>query len=350
MNQPRIESIEIIDYSDLVGSGDDAHLVAVRAAGHTGWYGPVSGPAAALLDACVASLAIGASVVDHDRLLVQLQRGLGAPLGAVASWAIGALDCAVWDLHGRLEGSPVSVLLGASGDQTAVPAYASWLRLDVSVGSTAHLVRRVANQGWRSTKWGLRPDPRLEIEADAKRLALVVQRVSEAAGAPTAFDALWAWDEALMLRFSELVDPARLVWLEEPLDTYDMEGYGLLTASHPPLALGERLRLGDDPTPLLGLRALSAFTLDVVGCGGLTAALSLVRRAIAAGVPVYPHGRSLVPAVHLAAAFPDNVLAVEYQMQWEPRRQTLFTDPIRHDAGRLLVPEAPGLGLTPRRQ
>ncbi|GAA3766780.1 mandelate racemase/muconate lactonizing enzyme family protein [Plantactinospora mayteni] len=350
MSRPRIESIETVDCSDLVMPGDDAYLIAVRAAGHTGWYGPVSGPVAILLDTCVAPFAIGVPVVDHDNLLIRLHRALGAPLGTLASWAIGALDCAVWDLHGRMEERPVSVLLGSSGDQSAVPAYASWLRLDLGAGFSARMVRRVAGQGWWFTKWSLRPDPQLDVEADAKRLALIVRQVSETVGAPAAFDALWSWDDALMLRFGELVDPAGLVWLEEPLNAYDMARYGALATPRPPLALGERLHLGDDPMPLLGLPALRAFTPDVVGCGGLTAALSMVRQAMAIGVPVYPHGRSLVPAVHLAAAFPDAVAAVEYQVQWEPRRQTLFVDPIQCDAGRALVPEAPGLGLTPRRR
>jgi L-alanine-DL-glutamate epimerase-like enolase superfamily enzyme len=268
----------------------------------------------------------------------------------MTSWAVGALDCAVWDLHARAEGCPVAALLSAAGHRASVPAYASWLRLDVDAAPNTDSISRVASEGWRFTKWGLRPNPRLDVEDDAHRLAMLVKGVAEVAGAPAAFDALWAWDQALTLRFSEVVDQAGLVWLEEPLSTYNLPCYAALAASGPSVALGERLHLGDDPTGLLRLTGLGAFTLDVVGCGGLTTATRLTEQARAAGVPVYPHGRSLVPAVHLAAAFPDAVAAVEYQVQWEPRRQQLFTETMPCDGGQVLVPVAPGLGPVPRRR
>src|SRR2546428_474443 len=70
-----------------------------------------------------------------------------------------------------------------------------------------------------------------------------------------------------------------------------------------------------------------AFTLDVVGCGGLTRAVELLEQACVAGIPIFPHGRSLIPAVHLAAAYPHAVTAAEYQLQWEPTRQLLYAEP-----------------------
>lgn len=113
------------------------------------------------------------------------------------------------------------------------------------------------------------------------------------------------------------------------------------------VAVGERLFVNGDGPALLELRP-RALTLDVVACGGLTRAIDLVEAARACGVPVYPHGRSFVPSVHLAAAFPDAVPAVEYRLQWEPARQRRYADPWLPTHGTANIPTAPGLGAAPR--
>ncbi len=344
----RIEKVSTIDCSDLVDPGDDTHLVAVHGAGLVGWYGPVSAATAALVEGCIGQLAVGSRVVDHDGLAVRLRRELGPQAGALTSWAVGALDCAAWDLHGRAEQRPVAELLGSVPARTDAAAYASWLRLDISDVANGDAIRGLADRGWQFTKWGLRADPRLTADADAERLMKLIQWVSDTAAARSAFDALWTWNSTLTAKMAGIADLTALVWVEEPLADYDQVDYAEVLAGAMPLALGERLTFGDDPTWLLD-RQPAAFTPDVVGCGGLTAAVGLVQLARAAGVPVYPHGRSLLPALHLAAAYPDVIPAVEYQVQWEPRRQRLFTDPIEHSTGRIHVPQTPGLGPVPRR-
>ncbi|UQU64775.1 hypothetical protein COUCH_38600 [Couchioplanes caeruleus] len=350
MNGLIIDKVEIIDCTDLIGPGDDGHLVAVHAAGQIGWYGPVSVAAATALDGSLAASAIGTDVTDHAGLLSALHAASAKSGDAVTSWAVGALDCAVWDVHARIEQRPVAALLSTTA-RSHVPAYASWLTLDVQLAD-AETIRRITSQDWQFTKWSLRRSRGLPIADDARRMAGVVHQVAEAAGSPAAFDALWTWDPTLALRFSEQVDHAKMIWLEEPLASYDGTGYSDIATAcpYPALALGERLHLGDDPKELLVLPNLGALTIDVVGCGGLTVAAELVAEAAAASVPVYPHGRSLLPAVHLAAAFPEAIAAVEYQLQWEPHRQLLFTDPLECEGGQVVVPSAPGLGPTPRRR
>jgi L-alanine-DL-glutamate epimerase-like enolase superfamily enzyme len=348
MNDLNIDKVEIVDCTDLVGPGDDGHLVAVHAAGQIGWYGPVSVAAATALDGSLATSAIGVDVTDHSGLLSALHGASAKPGDAVTSWAVGALDCAVWDLHARIEQKPVAALLSTTA-RSHVPAYASWLTLDVQLAD-AETIQRVAGQDWQFTKWSLRRSHGLPVADDAMRMAGVVHQVAEATGAPAAFDALWTWDPTLALGFSEQADHAKMIWLEEPLGTHDGTGYSDFATECPPLALGERLHLGDDPKELLALPNLGALTIDVVGCGGLTVAAGLVAEAAAAGVPVYPHGRSLLPAVHIAAAFPEAIAAVEYQLQWEPHRQLLFTGPLECEGGQVVVPSAPGLGPAPRRR
>lgn len=81
---------------------------------------------------------------------------------------------------------------------------------------------------------------------------------------------------------------------------------------------------------------------------GLTRAIELTTAASAASIPVFPHGRSLVPAIHLAAAFPHTVGALEYRLQWEPQRQQSYVRPCLPRHGEITISGAPGLGTTPR--
>lgn len=348
MSDVVIDAVGIVDCTALAGPGDDTQIVAVHAGRYTGWYGPVAAHPAMLIHRRLGRVLIGTAVTDHNGVQARLRSAAGAVIEASASWAIGALDCAVWDLHGRIERRTVAQLLTRSEACDTVPAYGSWLRLDIGQSRTREAARRVADEGWAFTKWGLRRRSN-DIQSEAKLLAETAQEVARAAGAPVAIDALSTWDTTFTQTFTDTVDPAAITWLEEPLPGYDLDGYARLTPHAIPLALGEHLKVDDDPEALLIRAAPGAFTIDVVGCGGLTAAVAALDHAEGVGIPVYPHGRSLLPALHLAAAYPGIVPAVEYQIQWQPRRQRLFHEPLARDGGQLALPGPSGLGATPRR-
>jgi len=339
----RVEWIDVVTVAGVESC--DRAFVAVHAAGHTGWYGPMAeayGPAAEQFGEAV----IGEPVTGHRRV-GQMLRSACDPGDKAHSWAAGAIDCAIWDLHGRLAGVPVAALLAAS-PASAVLAYASWLRLDVFDRGNMGAVAATAAHPWQFTKWGLRVDDPDAASVRATGLAAAASRSARRAGGQVALDALGTWTPQLVEAFADQVDPSTLMWLEDPLPRHNLDQYRVLAATGLPFAVGERLLAGDDPAKLIDVVRPAAFTLDVVGCGGLTRAIDLVALAGSAGVPVYPHGRSLVPAVHLAAAFPDTVVAVEYQLQWEPVRRSLYAESWLPHLGQLRVPATPGLGVTPR--
>jgi L-alanine-DL-glutamate epimerase-like enolase superfamily enzyme len=227
-----------------------------------------------------------------------------------------------------------------------VAAYASWLRLDVAGKKSTDHVARVGDDGWRFTKWGLRRVPGSTSAAEADRLVAAVDHVVHTLGQAAAFDALFTWDVGLARRFARDVDVSIIRWLEDPLVGWAAPGYHEL-GERLPLALGERLLAVDNPAPILAINP-AAFTVDVIGCGGLTRAVELIAAAHSAGIPTYAHGRSFIPALHLAAAFPHAVPAVEYQVQWMPRRQRLYAHRWVPQRGYIQLPDVPGLGATPR--
>lgn len=344
-----VEQVELVDLRSEAGPGDHGFFVGVRGGGCWGWYGPVSEAVARFAAEALADAVLGAQVTDHWLLLDRLRTKAGnfriSTDRRTASRAVGAVDCALWDLDGHLTGKPVARLLSQQPlDNVAV--YAAWLSFDLTASSAAEQVTRVAQDGWQFTKWGLR-FPGSGWGTDAADLHLIAKRVAHWAGGRAAFDAVRTWDIALTRDFAR-PDLAWLLWLEDPLPNEFDANYRRLGSCGLPLALGERVLVDDEPHDLFTLPGLRAFTLDVVGCGGLTRAVDLISAARAHGIDVVPHGRSLIPALHLAAAHPDIVPYVEYQIPWEPHRQSLYTTPHAPKHGRIALGQTPGLGFAPR--
>ena len=340
---PTIETVRVVATNAM--PGDDAWFIMLNARGQTGWYGPVSAEIGQYVEQRLSHAVIGELATNHYGLHAALCRAIGEKTTPVASWAVGTVDCAAWDLHGQLVQAPVAELL-ADSPERVVPLYASWLSLNISLPTPAAIVEHVSRSGWRFTKWGLRRGPEKDAGVEAARLAAAIKAVAGALGRAAAFDAVFTWDAALTELVADQVDPADVLWLEDPLSNYDSESYKSL-AVKAPLAVGERVLVHVDGQRLLGLRP-RAFTLDVVACGGLTRAVDLVAAADAQGIHVYPHGRSFVPAIHLAAAYPDAIPAVEYRLRWEPARQHRYVCPFQPERGIITVPRSPGLGATPR--
>ncbi|MEU9079656.1 enolase C-terminal domain-like protein [Kitasatospora sp. NPDC048538] len=343
-----IDKVETMLVGAGAAAGDDTVFVTVHGGGRTGWYGPVSEPVGRAVDA-LSYAAIGHLVTDHDGHRARLQVAAGGLVGSVAEWAVGAVDCALWDLHGRLADRPVADLLAPPASRSSVPAYASWLRVDLSGPPAPGVPTQVADEGWAFTKWGLRRRPDATTATEASHLLQSVDRAAEILGKGFAVDAVGTWSPELATAFAKRFDNPALTWLEDPLPEHYLRIYHRLANAGLPVAVGERLRPDEDLPMLFDQVRPKALTIDVVGCGGLTRAVEITAAARKVGVPVYPHGRSMVPGIHLAAAFPDAVPAVEYRRQWEPRRQTLYAEPWTPDHGHLPSPRTPGLGTQPRR-
>jgi L-alanine-DL-glutamate epimerase-like enolase superfamily enzyme len=328
MTTGKIQRIDVIDLAGQAPSDAvDVMFAAVRTSEGTGWYGPVTRE-------------IGHRIKELAPLIVDLGGPGVIPCkagDAVTSWALGTVDCALWDLRGQAAGQPVAALLAPARVAAPVRAYASCLACQLTDPLATEAVTGAVRHGWAFTKWGLRAEPGVT----ARQMADGVTRAATAAGQPVAVDAVRTWDPALYAAFASLADPGTLIWLEDPLPAADGHPGGV------PVALGERLALGESLSALLGPVTPAALCIDVVGCGGLTRALAVCAQAREIGVPVYPHGRSLVPGTHLAVAFPDAVPAVEYRLRWEPARQELLARPVRPDAGFIPPPRAAGLGTTP---
>lgn len=348
MSDPRIEGLDIVALPQSSVKADiDSVFVALHSEGVTGWYGPVSGVVATYIDSAVRQHIVDRPFMDYRKMLAGLSRSLGSQLAATASWAVGAVDCALWDLRSKLTGIPVARLLSpAPAPDRMVRLYASWLTLDLMDPVSDREIESVGVGEWLFAKWGLRRRQGAQEGYEVARLVEAVHRAAGLLDGPSAFDAVFTWDASMTSRFANVVDRSMILWVEDPLPRSSSLEYRAL-AEQLPLAVGERVGIDTEVAPILNF-SLRAFTIDVVGCGGLSSAVQLTRAAASAGTPVFPHGRSFIPALHLASAFPDAIPAVEYQVQWEPHRQAMYEEPWLPVDACLSVPDSPGLGTAPR--
>ncbi|WP_333743010.1 enolase C-terminal domain-like protein [Streptomyces ardesiacus] len=338
--------VERLDES-VAGSwkaGDSQYAVVVEAGGDIGVYAPIDELPAALVATRLGQSALRHPVADHTGLLHRLLAELGPHAEGLGRWAVGVLDCAVWDLHGRLADLPVAALL-SNRPARRVPVYASWLSLDLAAASAADSVKATAGEGYTFTKWALRGG------AKAAEMVLLAKHAAAWAGHSVAVDALGTWGHLQTTKIAPLLAPETVRWVEDPLPRTDQVAYRHLRRHTQGLrvAFGERLSHTEDAKALLERCRPEAFTFDAVWCGGITEARTWLSAAHDANVPVHLHGRAFLPAVHLAAALPDAAGAVEYQVVWEPRRQRTLRGVLRPDGGHVALPDRPGLGLEVRR-
>ena len=261
----------------------------------------------------------------------------GASVGrsGLATQALGAFDVALWDLKARRAGLPLAKLLGAWRDSVACyNTSGGFLHTPLEqllVNAAASVERGI---GGIKLKVG-QPDRALDVQ----RVEAVRRHLGD--HVPLMVDANQQWDRPTAQRMCRTFEDFDLVWIEEPLDAYDHEGHAALAARFDtPIATGEMLTSVAEHGELIRHRAADYLMPDAPRVGGITPFLRIASQAEAAGLMLAPHF-AMELHVHLAAAYPTETW-VEHFDWLEP----LFNERLEVRAGRMLVPDRPGLGLS----
>jgi L-alanine-DL-glutamate epimerase-like enolase superfamily enzyme len=151
------------------------------------------------------------------------------------------------------------------------------------------------------------------------------------------------------IRLGRAIAPYRPLWFEEPVPPDDAAGMAeVARGTDLPVATGERLTTRWEFAPLLAARAVSIVQPATGRSGGLWETKKIAALAEAAGAQVAPHLYAgpveWAANVHLAATCP-NLLLVETIGTGGDFHRRLIGEAIRFEAGHLIPPEAPGLGI-----
>lgn len=254
--------------------------------------------------------------------------------GGPVSFAIAAVDTALWDLRGRSLGEPLWRLLG--GHKPEVRAYAGNIDLNFPKEKLLEGVSRSLAAGYKSIKMRLgKPSLREDVERVAAVRDLIGPDIELMADANEA----WRTDQA-MRAFHALRD-FNLVWIEEPIRPDDYEGYAHLRAHGGiPIAAGENLHTLAEFTALISARGVDFPEPDLTTCGGITPWMKVAALAEAHGLPVTSHGAHDVH-VHLLAAVPNAAYLEVHAFGLE----RFMAAPLQMRDGMAIAPDRPGHGI-----
>lgn len=296
---------------------------------------------------------IGLDVLDVEevhRRLTTANRVLG-----VRAWFV---ETAFWDIRGKAEGKTIAELLGSS--ETIIRAYASTGQLR-SPSEAADHAASVLKEGFAGIKIRTRHET---IEDDIAMVKAVREEIGDDIALMCDANQGWrvdtfapgpVWDIERATKAAQAMEKFDVVWLEEPLDMYDLDGYAeLRKRTKTPIAAGE---LHGDPGLVRLLMAADGVDIvqpDLTFTGGITGAWSLVSESVERGLRFTPHtwtnGLGLAANLQVAVAAP-NCDWLEFPFDppgWVPEaRDAMLTQPFEIDArGHVSLPDAPGLGVT----
>ena len=298
-------------------------------------------PVAAVIDDHLAPQLVGQDGFAIERLadmMFRLTKFYGST--GLASYAISAVDLALWDAKGKALGQPVYSLIGGA-QKERLYCYSTGNDIDwyQEVGFTAH--KLACPYGPADGLAGLRKN--VELVAGA--------REQVGADCELMLDCWMAFDVDYTVRLAEALRPHRLKWIEECLIPEDFDAHAELRARLPwqTLTTGEHWYTHVPFQYAIKHDLVDILQPDIEWVGGLTTCIKIAHAAEAAGKKVILHAGARTPyGQHFSVAMPA-VPWIEYFIGEDPgvplREGTWLPGMPYAVDGWLEVSDAPGFGL-----
>jgi L-alanine-DL-glutamate epimerase-like enolase superfamily enzyme len=371
MRQPRITRVRVhqfahevsdlgVDYNgfNLVyepGSRRESqgYVVAIETdAGVTGEYAGGDGPAMAQL-AGFAHYLLGRNPLERELIHHDLKRALRK----VDRMGMGPVDCALWDLAGKLHDAPVWQLLG--GWRKRIPAYASTYHGDHVAGGLnspeafaefALQCREIGYPAMKIHPWG---DPSIPQEV----ANVTAVRAAVGGGFDLMLDPACEYNTFTdTVKVGHACDDASFLWLEDPMKDGGISNQAyrkLRRLIRTPILIGEHTRGFELHTDLLVSDAA-----DIVHCDpnydmGITGVMKIAHACEGFGVDCQLHApgpaqRACMAAIRNTNYYEMGLVHPKIRGEKAPIFACDYRDGL--DAvdsdGTVPVPDGPGLGVT----
>ncbi len=289
----------------------------------------------ALIEHDLAPLLLGHDATNIAALWdLMWQRLLYVGRGGLASFAIAALDIALWDLRGLREKKPLYALLGAAACE--IPAYGSGVDLPKPMDALLKQTEDFLARGLPGVKVKV---GKPEAREDEARVAAVRKLIGQ--GIDLMVDANMAWSAEEALERGRRLEPFGLYWYEEPAIPEDVAGHALLARELAvPIAVGESLHSPHEFRRYIEERAVEVVQIDPVTNGGISAVLRALEMANAAGLKASSHYCDEL-AAHLLCVAKEPVYLEKHAFALD--RYLEAPQVVRN--GRVRPTDAPGTGM-----
>ena len=275
--------------------------------------------------------------------------------GAAINGAIAAIDIALWDIAGKHFGVPTHQLLGGRTRDKARVYY------HVFGDAKATLIEGVKDAKAKGFTAVGHLTPFLDEDRDAPYFKTHVDKMQDAIDTVAAYREAVGRDVDLCIEIHRRLTPAEAIVLgrgiepyfpfffEDPIlpENYDEMAH---VARHIniPIATGERFQTIHEFEAVLSRGAVQYVRPDVC-LVGITGAKKIAALAEARYVNVVPHNPlspvSTAACLQIAACIP-NFSLQEYPLgEQEPPKSEIVKSPLRLEAGFLIIPDAPGIGV-----
>ena len=269
--------------------------------------------------------------------------------------ANAGLNCALWDLRGKIAGKPTADLLCAAGQEPLrrLRLYASsgvrydWDDHPESVveeaigyaeeGFTAYKMRIGTHWAWSG------------VTVD--RFLNIARQVHEAVGArmDLALDGNCRLSMEEALPIAEALDEMGWAWFEEPVERVPEDYARLNEAVSIPITGGEPFTTWAQFEPFMAVGGFGIVQPDAGVCG-IDLCMEVGHKAHFeyGEIPLIPHnwhnGLMTMANAHMVAALPDPRL-VELNMKQGPLQWEILREKPLIEDGHLILPDAPGFGV-----
>ncbi|MFN8222089.1 MAG: mandelate racemase/muconate lactonizing enzyme family protein [Gaiellales bacterium] len=313
----------------------------------------------AMIDGIGAELVVGRDPMDNVDVWRACRRRAWwyGNRGGISSFALSAIDIALWDLKGRLLGVPVTQLLGGVHHER-LPAIASTHPRLASLEAEADRhAAYITDLGFRGCKLGLgkKGEARLghEIARDVEFVGLLRDRVG-----PEPM-VMWdrgvntlTWDVSFAIRLTNALEALGLTWIEEPFEPGDRDSFRRLKRSCSTLVgSGEREWNVEGYREFIAARVADVIGFDPGRAEGITGGRRVIELVEEADAWFNAHAWSsaIVTAASLALSLTTpRVLVFELKPEENPMQHELVEQPIGQSGGWVTPLPGPGLGIEVR--
>ncbi|HRJ41047.1 MAG: mandelate racemase/muconate lactonizing enzyme family protein [Caldilineaceae bacterium] len=265
--------------------------------------------------------------------------------------AVAGIDCALWDLRGKIAGKRVSQLLA--------PAPADRVRLYASGGcrydwrhNPEQLIEEALGyieEGYTAMKFRIGTEWSFDGVTVDRFLGHVRELAQAVAGRmDLALDGNCRLTEEEALPIALEIERLGFIWFEEPIDRNNIAGNARLCAAvEMPITGGEAFAALEEFRPYIEQKAYDILQPDA-GLSGITETARIAEMAAHYGLPVHPHswhnGLMCMAHAQMAAAL-SNIPIVELNQHQGPLQWGILAETPQIESGHLILPNRPGLGV-----